>query len=502
MGQREALILAKDEIAEWCKLGRVWGGRQENGSASSPPEAIRTAYDSISKDYWQPLIACVPNFSWKNFTPWGRYAFALLVIADEASRDLGYQLDDETLAHPIEQLMRDLWVHGGSTRAPIDSDFPWHERATKNFPNFATVANGLLYRVVPKSRTPFVGNTMRTLSHNLALVPPIGGVDLNWHRELRAFKENREPLNLLLVPFPYRISARCFVPQKGHARNEIQQDQWSCMFDVHQRWLTQNGEHHDDATSNNNGSQSKIVEFIAALIDQSQREVPKLHGLLLPELAFDWDTYHELVKKLINDANESGRSPRREALDFIVCGSLTDWGDGKGNFVLVTTFSTNNDGKSIATTYSQSKHHRWRLTESQISGYGLSASLDPHVVWWEGIELPRREVGLSVFRRGSIFAAMICEDLARSEPCHEPLKSVGPNLIFALLMDGPQLPHRWSARYATSLADDPGSSVLTLTSLGLIERVNSAGAFKECRNISLWKDDTGRTVEISCPRDA
>jgi hypothetical protein len=302
---------------------------------------------------------------------------------------------------------------------------------------------------------------MRTLSHNLALVPPIGVVDLNWHREVRSFQENREPLNLLLVPFPYRISALSFEPQEGHVRNDVHQDQWSCMFDVHQRWLIKGGERPCDAMSSDDykQSQSDILNFIDALIVQSQRDVGKIHGLLLPELAVNWPTYSELVKKLISDANRDGS--KRQPLDFIICGSSTDWGDGKGNFVLVTTFSKNDAGKLIATTYSQAKHHRWRLTESQISAYGLSAALDPHVVWWEAIEIPRREVGLTVFRLGSIFSAMICEDLARSEPCHEPLKSVGSNLIFALLMDGPQLPHRWSARYATSLADDPGSSVLS-----------------------------------------
>jgi hypothetical protein len=43
-------------------------------------------------------------------------------------------------------------------------------------------------------------------------------------------------------------------------------------------------------------------------------------------------------------------------------------------------------------------------------------------------------------------------------------------LLIALLMDGPQLKSRWSGRYAGVLAEDPGSSVLTLTSLGMALR--------------------------------
>src|SRR5262249_38639595 len=35
---------------------------------------------------------------------------------------------------------------------------------------------------------------------------------------------------------------------------------------------------------------------------------------------------------------------------------------------------------------------------------------------------------------------------------------------------GPQLTSRWTARYASVLADDPGSAVLTLTSFGMVQR--------------------------------
>ena len=47
------------------------------------------------------------------------------------------------------------------------------------------------------------------------------------------------------------------------------------------------------------------------------------------------------------------------------------------------------------------------------------------------------------------------------------LRAVGPNLIIALLADGPQIASRWPGRYAAAFADDPGSSVLTLTSAGM-----------------------------------
>ena len=43
------------------------------------------------------------------------------------------------------------------------------------------------------------------------------------------------------------------------------------------------------------------------------------------------------------------------------------------------------------------------------------------------------------------------------------MHAIGPNLVFTLLMNGPQLKTRWPARYAKILADDPGSSVLSIT---------------------------------------
>jgi hypothetical protein len=74
--------------------------------------------------------------------------------------------------------------------------------------------------------------------------------------------------------------------------------------------------------------------------------------------------------------------------------------------------------------------------------------------------------------------------------------------VLLFVMAGAPLPARGSARYAPSLADDPGSSVLTLTSLGLMNRTNAAGVYPLSHNIALWKDDTGRAMEISCPPSA
>jgi hypothetical protein len=97
------------------------------------------------------------------------------------------------------------------------------------------------------------------------------------------------------------------------------------------------------------------------------------------------------------------------------------------------------------------------------------------------------------------YVLLICEDLARPDPAGETLRAVGPNLVVALLSDGPQLTSRWPARYAGVLADDPGSSVLTLTSRGMAGLSQPrAGTSNRNRVVALWRDSKtgGRELEI------
>jgi hypothetical protein len=91
--------------------------------------------------------------------------------------------------------------------------------------------------------------------------------------------------------------------------------------------------------------------------------------------------------------------------------------------------------------------------------------------------------------------------LPKSSMVQAAVRSVGPNLVIVLLMDGPQLERRWPGRYATVLADDPGSAVLTLTSLGMIRRSAMPGE-EESRQIALWKDAAGAAQELKLPRGA
>jgi hypothetical protein len=102
-------------------------------------------------------------------------------------------------------------------------------------------------------------------------------------------------------------------------------------------------------------------------------------------------------------------------------------------------------------------------------------------------------------------ASLVCEDLAQNDDIAQLIRSVGPTVVICGLLDGPQLNSRWAARYASVLADDPGSAVLTLASRGMVERSRPQGR-DPSRVIALWKDsstgvprDSARSRRTRCP---
>jgi hypothetical protein len=143
----------------------------------------------------------------------------------------------------------------------------------------------------------------------------------------------------------------------------------------------------------------------------------------------------------------------------------------------------------------QDKHHRWSLDEEQIDQYHLVGALHPHIRWWEAMEVPRRSIQFMERADGAVLAAVVCEDLAQIDEVAEVIRSVGPTIVVTPLLDGPQLSSRWAARYASVLADDPGSAVLTLTSYGMAQRSRPNG-HDPSSTIALWKDPVGGTREI------
>ncbi|MFL6095821.1 MAG: hypothetical protein ACJ71Y_10275, partial [Blastococcus sp.] len=114
----------------------------------------------------------------------------------------------------------------------------------------------------------------------------------------------------------------------------------------------------------------------------------------------------------------------------------------------------------------------------------------------EAMEVPRRSLQFVELSEGLTVVAVVCEDLARLDEVAELLRDVGPSVVVTILLDGPQLASRWTARYASVLADDPGTAVLTLTASGMVQRSRPIGT-PPSSVVALWKDPTRGLREIS-----
>jgi hypothetical protein len=143
----------------------------------------------------------------------------------------------------------------------------------------------------------------------------------------------------------------------------------------------------------------------------------------------------------------------------------------------------------------QNKHHRWSLDAGQIYQYHLGGELHPAMRWWEAVNVPRRVLHFIEFGEGFTVVVLICEDLAQNDEVADLIRAIGPTGIVTPLLDGPQLPSRWSARYASVFADDPGSAVLSLSPWGLVDRCRPRGR-DAARVVGLWKDPSNGFSEI------
>jgi hypothetical protein len=146
--------------------------------------------------------------------------------------------------------------------------------------------------------------------------------------------------------------------------------------------------------------------------------------------------------------------------------------------------------------FEQDKHHRWCLDERQIRQYQLTGSLDPKKLWWEAIDIGERKLYVIDVGGGLTMAPLVCEDLASLDEVADLVRRIGPGLVVAVLLDGPQLASRWPCRYASVIADDPGSSVLTLTSYGMASRSRPPGE-RPSRVVAHWNSRAGGVREIA-----
>jgi hypothetical protein len=323
-------------------------------------------------------------------------------------------------------------------------------------------------RHLPKSRTSAVGMTHRSLSRYAATTT--GDIPAVWHRApLRRFGPDltSRHANLLLLPWPLRLRETDFEPVPGSVRRPEREPFGFFRYTP---------------------SEPLDLELVDQLIAAALDEVDAVDAVVLPEgrlhesevVAFEAVLAKRGVSLLLTglriDPAAPGELPRNGLHLSVLVGQ--EWWH-----------------------YRQNKHHRWFLDAGQVEQYNIAGALHPSVRWWEEMQVPERSVHVLELGGGLTVAAVVCEDLARQDGVAELLREIAPSLVVTLLLDGPQLASRWTARYAGVLADDPGSSVLTLTAYGMASRSRPHG-MPPSGVISMWKDPSRGLREITLENGA
>jgi len=420
--------------------------------------------------------------------PWQVAAVLLLAIADEAGRGIGFSgpkpimrqhtaLDESNRnkvakSDAIGLTCRSLWeAHAGVLIR--NNTYPR---------NLARCIDESVSTVMPKARVPAAGCTIRSLSHHLALLPPKGRIRTRWAQQKTV--DEHPTFNLLLVPYPYEIRSSDVTPLAADLADRNKS--WG-RFNIDPDWLARDPGKPGLALTKVQ-TRNRMWQFVEALIGDQPEGV--INGIVFPEGALTEDVLAAIAGKLARDQ-------KYKSISMLTAG-ITDYDDKPGNYV--ATLLRDEGATAWHTIFVRSKHHRWSLGETQLTSYALSNRLPPNRVWWENIPLPPRELHFAEFSKGSVMTSLICEDLARIDPCQAALRAVGPNLTLVLLMDSAQITSRWPAQYAGVLADDPGTSVLTLTSYGLLRRSNLSDGH-DSRAIALWREPYGgKARQIDLPQ--
>ena len=512
IGSNWANILTADEELEGDEYeGAILENYDRWISSEKQLETLWTSFIHKLKDVYKS-----DNLSDKSYVSLNSIALQLFIIADEASEGLGFYRDSSWLSAiytlitkrmtdpKICELLRnqksDFWMFSIIEEADkiIEDILSGPQKTSQITTCILVTANEVC--VQPKIKVPDPGFTLRTMSKNLALLPPTTKVKVNWNPPFGNEQKSEQPFNILAIPYPFTINGNAFCANEAQtASDSLRYSQR--LFNLNETWLYErdkcNYRYTESVSSDPHPKTSKsLVNMVRDLIKLSRDHVQKIDMILFPELALDHQAYNKIGEMLAKGIEPI---PENDPLTFFISGVVFNKDNLKHNNAFTSVITDRKKNPDLYyRTIPQYKHHRWMLEKSQIHAYSLGDALDPSKEWWEGISIKERAVNFSSFRKNATFATLICEDLARLDPCHDVVRAIGPNLVIALLMDGAQIKGRWSERYAMGLSDDPGASVFAFTSLGLINR--SKYSFKSAsNNVGLWRDPINGTKELDIP---
>ena len=465
------VVLARAEAFRYALSANDWPPSRFGDWARVVAEAA-ISWSACAEDRGEPVPDLVAA-EWGYLREWAdtplerlasgddpRFSEALLTlhaIADEACAGLGVALDSANARGCLYRTRgRELLARTGSL-ARISTRF---------------------LRVFPKTRTAPLARP--AFSRYACVLGP--GIDTRWHKmpaRHRGTDLQSEYATILLLPWPLIVRASDFHPVPGSVAREDKDPYGFFEF-----------------------APAEGVDFdlLDRVLVAARREAGSVDVVVLPETAIE-EREIEDVETLL-DAHgvvylQTGvRQPVRQPDKF------------PDNWMHIGVNPALEKGRPLPTEarqpwfhIRQNKHHRWMLDESQIDQYHLGGSLHPHIRWWEAMDVPRKSIHF-VEVAEMVLVSLICQDLAdQNDDIAQLLRSVGPTAVITALLDGPQLATRWSARYASVLADDPGSAVLTLAPLGMVERSRPHGR-EASRVIALWKDPTGGVQEIAIEHGA
>ncbi len=411
----------------------------------------------------------------------------LHTLADVASTGWGIR-DDLDVALPT--------VGDGPTRLP--STFPW-KRKGKGEPSLSGFLQTLMSRtgnlsfvssdrarVLPKRHTPSLGISLRAGSAALAFHR--SSINVQWWSASESllseydstseapvgFPPNEKPvkaLNVLLFPWPKEVLAQDFRSFSGSGRH----------FFSYEPGVPESD------------SASPLAMALEKVLKETNETVAggRVDLLVLPESSISEKEFPAFLDA-VDTANVKAfmvgvrvpaknqelhlRGPSKNELRF-------GWREGNGY-----------------TVKKYWKHHRWQLNRRQVEAYSLGTHVpsSSDMRLWEHIQLGERTAVFANFDNDITVSGIICEDLARQGSLSELIRSVGPNLLVTILMDGAQKADRWPARYAGIFGEDPGCAVLTLTSAGMLDR-SGIGRANPSRSVALWSDRGGAVREIDLP---
>jgi predicted amidohydrolase len=344
--------------------------------------------------------------------------------------------------------------------------------------------------VFPKTRTPRSGIVLRSLSHNLTFHQT--EVEVIW-RTCPWFDEHKQFMNVMVVPYPFAIDKNDFVAVKPNTHID--------------RYFK--GKIKEE-------TEKETLQAIVLEIFKSHREKNTIDLLVFPEMSLSETQYGYLLNyfaerltiEINNGSKEGALGLIPENLPIVVAGVLSNNEEGNENEMS----PLNNEARIAVFFYgkwydiTQRKHHRWQLNRDQIRQYDLESYLSADKKWVELCTIKQRRLTVLAPNGWLTLSALICEDLARQEPVGEVLRGIGPTLLTALLSDGPQIGGGWSARYANVLADDPGTSVLSVTSKGMAARSRKSDGNRtekdKALTIGLWRDLVQGSTELELDRDS